>query len=68
MVIGKQEFIGTKEAALILGYEQAYLRVLCSGEKFRKKVDAQKFAGRWAFRKSKIIEYGKEKGRINNVE
>lgn len=67
MILENQEFIGTREASLILRYEQGYMRVLCSDMEFREKVSAQKFAGRWVFKKDKIIEYGKEKGRISDL-
>ena len=68
MIIENQEFIESKEAAQLLNYVADYMRVLCAKDDFRKKVDARKIVNRWFFNKRQLIEYGREKGRINNLD
>ena len=67
MLIGNQEFISSRDAARLLNYAVSYMRVLCAKEDFRKKVESQKVVNRWFFKKSDILKYGREKGRISEL-
>ena len=68
MIIENQEFINTKEAAVILGYAADYIRQLCVQEEYKEKFNAQKFSGRWILHKEKVKKYAEEREREKKVK